>query len=369
MKNKILFILHIPPPVNGAAIMGGILKNSEKINNEFNSDFINLTTSFSLNQIGKSNSQKLLTTLKIQYQIIKALLTNNYTLCYITLTSSGLGFYKDLLMVLILKLFRKKIIYHFHNKGVKNNSKTVFKKKLYSFVFKNTKSILLSPLLYQDIEEYVDETNVYYCANGITDSTPAQGVQKSISLLNQNPLKFFFLSNMMRDKGVFVLLDACKILKNKNLHFECHFVGDWSEISENTFTTKIKSLEIEDYVVAHGKKYGEDKIAYFMSSDIFIFPSSNDCFPLVLIEAMQYSLPVISTFEGGIPSLVVDKKTGVLVQQNNATALAEAMYSLSIDPNKRKQMGAAGRQRYEDLYTTEHFENRIIGILNAAISD
>src|SRR5687768_1203895 len=151
MKPDILFILHIPPPVNGAAMVGKFIKGSLVINQAFNSDYINLTTSFALNKIGKGGIDKFFTLLRIQSKVIKALFYNNYHLCYMSLTAKGAGFYKDLFVVAILKLFNKKIIYHLHNKGIANNSKNRLNKYLYKFVFKNTKTILLSSYLYYDV--------------------------------------------------------------------------------------------------------------------------------------------------------------------------------------------------------------------------
>src|SRR5690606_7765187 len=90
-----------------------------------------------------------------------------YNLCYMTLNAKGAGFYKDVLVVILLKLANNNIIYHFHNKGVSENSNGFWKRTLYRFVFKNTKSILLSPHLYPDIEHFVKRNDVFYCPNGI----------------------------------------------------------------------------------------------------------------------------------------------------------------------------------------------------------
>ncbi len=358
--------MHIPPPINGAAMVGEQIKNSKKINSVFETDYINLTTSFNLNKIGKGGVSKIFTAILIAKKVIQALRKKDYDLCYMTLTAKGFGFYKDFLIVLVLKLFGKEIVYHFHNKGVEQNSGNTLNRLLYTFTFKNTKSIQLSPLLYYDIKRYVLPKDVHFCANGIPDAFESKK-EKENNL--DSPCKFLFLSNMMEEKGVLILLEACGLLKKRALSFECHFIGAWSDISEEFFYEKIGQLDIADNVFAHGKQYGSDKVKFFSSADVFVFPTfyNNECFPLVLLEAMQYGLPVVSTREGGIADIVKENMTGFLVPRQDEKELASVLVDLIVDVPLREQMGEKGRERFEDLYTSEIFEANLLEILNDVI--
>ena len=368
VKKKVLFILHIPPPVNGAAIMGQYVRNSEAINQKFKTDYINLTTSFALEKIGRGGFYKVRVVFKILWITLKALWKKPYDLCYVSLTAKGVGFYKDLLVVCVLKLFKQNIIYHFHNKGVKEFGKKGINNFFYRFVFKNTKSVLLSPRLYSDIENYVHESNVYYCPNGIENS-PNLNIEASNHAAQNKVCQFLFLSNMMIEKGVLELLNACQLLKLRNLPFECHFIGAWSDISEDFFEQTVSDLGISKHVFAHGKKYNDDKLEFFSKADVFVFPTyyHNETFGLVILEAMQAGLPVISTNEGGIPDVVIDGVTGILVQQKNAIMLADKMEFLIISPKTRKKMGIAGKNRYLKLFQLQTFENCMVNLLEDAI--
>lgn len=361
---KVLCILHTPPPVHGAALVGKYIQSSRTFNSCFNINYINLSTSSTLNKIGKGGIRKLLSLVKIQIQILNALVRNHYDICYVTLTARGAGFYKDFLIVMILKLFRKKIIYHFHNKGVSSSHFNRLNDLLYRQVFKKAKVILLSEHLYPDIEKYVSKNDVYFCANGIPFNSPSVSPQSS----NDNhPCRLLFLSNMMETKGVFVLLEACEILRNKSLSYECNFVGDWSDISNQSFHYELKKRNLTQHVFAHGKKFDTDKHAFFTKSNIFIHPTLNDCFPLVILEAMQFGLPIISTKEGGIPDIVMDGETGFLVPHKDSIALADKIELLINQPALRKEMGEAGKKRYQDYFTLEKFENNLVHILKSAI--
>ena len=366
MNRNILLILHLPPPITGATMVGKHISQSKIINDAISIEYVNLTTSTGLNQNGKSALfVKAYNFFKIQINLLRALSKKKYTLCYLTLTAKGSGFYKDLIIVSFLKLFGVKVIYHFHNKGVQEGSKSSINRKLYKYAFKNTKSILLSPRLYYDIAPFVSQENVYYCPNGMPDM--AYKIKKNqLDTKENDPCQLLFLSNMMLEKGVLVLLEACKVLKERKLSFECNFIGAWSDISEEYFTKRCEEFGIQDEVLAHGKKYGDEKMKYFGKADIFVFPTfyHYETFGLVILEAMQAELPVISTFEGGIPDVVEDGKTGILVQQQNVLELADKLELLILNPSKRKQMGMAGRKRYEELFTLNVFEERLKSILD-----
>lgn len=368
MKKRVLFILHIPPPINGAAVMGQYVKNSRFINQKFETDYINLTTSYKLNAIGRAGLHKVKVIFAILKDILIAQIKNKYDVCYISLTAKGVGFYKDFLVVLVLKLLRQNIVYHFHNKGVQEFSRRGLNAILYRFVFKKTKSILLSPRLYGDIEVFVPKSDVYYCPNGIQKNSILESKKKEHKS-SENVCKFLFLSNMINEKGVLELLNACHLLVSKNREFECHFVGAWSDITEHDFNQVVLKLDISKQIFAHGKKYNEDKLDFFIMADVFVFPTyyHNETFGLVILEAMQAGLPVISTFEGGIPDVVKDGVTGLLVEQRNTEMLANKMEYLIDSPEICKKMGIAGKNRYLELFQLPIFEDRMANILDDVI--
>ena len=350
-------------------MVGKFILDSDLINESFDTDHINLTTSFDLEKIGKSRSSKFFIVYSILAKTTKALFKKNYDMCYMTITAKGVGFYKDFLVVLLLKLFGKKIIFHLHNKGIKENRTNFLKRWLYSITFKNSKVILLAPQLYSDIANYVKKNDVYFCPNGMPDNG-FEAKKKLLALADNGPCKFLFLSNMMLEKGVMTLLDACDILHKRELPFECHFVGAWSDVSEKEFCKRVNDNDLAEHIYAHGAIYGAEKLQFFQDCDVFVFPTfyHNEAFPLVNIEAMQQGLPIISTPEGGIPEMVLDGETGFLVGQNNVEALVEKMEVLIGNPRLRLKMGMAGRHLYEKHFTLSKFEQQMKHILEKASS-
>ena len=372
MKPKILFIMHMPPPVHGAAMVGQYIHDSEMINGEFESHYINLTTAKNLQDIGKVGMRKLFdffTLLKITRRAVKNVKPQ---LVYVTPNACGGAFYKDFVVIEMLKRLGCKVVVHYHNKGVATHQNKWFDDILYKRFFKDIKVILLSECLYDDVKKYVKRDNVFVCGNGI----PSASIESFVSapfdaaFPEDKIPHLLFLSNLLISKGVVVLLDALKILKEKGSRFACDFVGgETVEMDAAMFQAEVVKRGLEGMVVYHGRKYGKDKEAFLNAADIFVFPTfyHNECFPLVLLEAMQHRLPCVSTTEGGIPGIIDEGKTGFLVPKYNAAILANKIEFLLSDSAMRQRMGEAGREKFEKEFTLEVFEKRMAKILKICV--
>jgi glycosyltransferase involved in cell wall biosynthesis len=351
--------------VHGSSVVGKQIKDSVLINNSFECRYINLGTSKSIYEIGRNPLGKIFTYLNILKQVFQNLIIFKPQICYLALTAKGLAFYKDAVVIILIKLFGKKLIYHFHNKGVITRQDKFVDNLLYKIVFRNTDVILLSKYLYPDVKKYVSEERVCYCPNGIPD------IKNQLSKVSPDKriVEVLFLSNLIESKGVFVLLKAYELLGNKKLPYHCTFIGDEGNISAKQFHLIVLELGLSNKVSYLGPKYSQERNEVFSNADILVHPTHEDCFPLNIIEAMQFCLPVVSTFEGGIPDIVEDSKTGFLVPPKDSHALAQKLEILINDPELRRQMGITGRKRYEENFTLQHFEKRLVAILRTATNE
>ena len=357
-KPTVLFIMHLPPPVHGAAMMGQYIHDSKLVNDTFDCHYINLTTARSLQDIGKGGVAKLGKFVKLLYNIVTTVRRVRPQLVYITPNACPPAFYKDFVVVQALKLMGCRIVAHYHNKGVATRQGYWLDDKLYRIFFKGLKLILLAEPLYEDVRKYVRRQDVFICPNGIPDT-----VGEKPAARRDNPVpRLLFLSNLIVSKGVLVLLDACKILKGKGYSFVCDFVGgETAEIDAARFDKEVKRRGLNQIAVYKGKKYGKDKHDALDEADVFVFPTyyPNECFPLVNLEAMQHKLPVVSTDEGGIPSVVKDGENGLIAERKDPQTLASCIERLLNSPELREQMGEDGYKKYKERFTVNAFEHNL----------
>lgn len=367
IKPRILFIATFPPPIHGSAVVSEQIRNSKVIYDAFDGDYVNLGTSREMDEIGKGglwlNMQKLFRFAGSFFKTLGLLLSHRYDLCYLAITCHGVGFLKDAPFVLLCKLFGRKIVIHQHNKGMAKDVDRPIYRWLLPLVYKNAKVILLSWHLYPDIEKVVKREDVMICPNGIKPT-----VNPDFQRTPNKIPHILFLSNLLIDKGVLVLLDALKILKDKGYSFVCDFVGsETKDIDAARFAKEVEVRGLNSLAIYHGRKYGEEKDAYFKQAEAFVLPSFNEAFPLVNIEAMEYKLPIVSTNVGGIPDEVVDGENGYIIKDKESQSLANALCTLLGDESLRQKMGEAGYQRFKAKFTEMCFENQLASTLKSAI--
>jgi glycosyltransferase involved in cell wall biosynthesis len=123
-------------------------------------------------------------------------------------------------------------------------------------------------------------------------------------------------------------------------------------IAESGLSSQVKFL---------GVLTGPEKFAAFRRADLFCFPSFFNCeaFPVVLLEAMAWGLPILSTKWRGIPSIVDDGVNGFLVDPHDAVALADQVERLARDVELRQAMGRAGRAKFVREFTHQRCASRM----------
>lgn len=355
--------MHMPPPVHGAAVVGQQIYESELIRNSFDCSYINVSTSASLDDVGRFSLKKIARAFTFYRQVLNAVRKEQPDLVYFTPSTSGWAFYRDVITIRLLKRRKQNIVLHLHNKPTNAFVHKWYNRWFWQRFFSAVSVIFLGQALAQQFEEFTPLCKqVFICPNGMPDK--AGRVHKK-GADTSRAFTFLFLSNMIATKGVYVLLEACALLKQKGYTFRCDFVGQWFDVKKEEFETKCAQLGVPDCVQAHGAKYGQEKDEFLQTADTLDFPTfySAETFGLVILEAMQYSLPVISTNEASIPDIIEDGKTGWIVEKQNACALAEKMEWMIIHPNECVVMGKQGRLKYEQEYTLTKFEHRMVDIL------
>jgi len=168
-------------------------------------------------------------------------------------------------------------------------------------------------------------------------------------------------ARMTRAKGTDVFLQACRRLKDEGLRFEAWLVGPWPRPEERAATEDyVRQNGLADVVLLRGLQ--EDMSSVYEQTDILLLPTRRDSFPRVVMEAMCHGIPVVATRVDGVPEMVADGVTGMLVEPEDAQGFAAAVKRLLEDEPLRRQMGTAGRERARKLFSPETYCARMLAI-------
>jgi glycosyltransferase involved in cell wall biosynthesis len=186
-------------------------------------------------------------------------------------------------------------------------------------------------------------------------------VDQAMSTTQYTP-EILFVGVLRESKGVLDLLRACAVLHERGLQFRLKLMGSYESISFRKRMLQMASdLGIPDIVQVLGVKTGGEKSQEFRSARLLCLPSffDSESFPVCIVEAMMFGVPVVATNWRGIPSLVRDGETGFLVRVGDVSALAQRVGQLLDDVGLARRMGKAGRALYAEYYTASRFHEQI----------
>ena len=171
----------------------------------------------------------------------------------------------------------------------------------------------------------------------------------SMTRPSRAPFSILSIGRPIPKKGLEHLLEACQVLRSRSGDFRCTIVAGESKLAQRLME-RATELDLDD-VLTFAPRISQDEVRELMAgADAFVLPcvvapnGDRDGIPVVLMEAMATELPVVSTAVSGIPELVIDGVTGLVVPERNAEELAEALERLMDDPDLRRELGKRGRQ-------------------------
>lgn len=161
---------------------------------------------------------------------------------------------------------------------------------------------------------------------------------------------FLFLGRIHEAKGIMEIVDAARLLIAQGIKFKVLFCGDgplrgWLE-------NELSGGAVGDVCEYRGVVSGEEKEEILASADVMLLPTRHaEGFPYVLLEAMKYGLAMVGSPAGAVADVVVDGKTGFLVESGDSAGLAKVMERLCHNRDEMRQMGREARATGEARYT------------------
>jgi glycosyltransferase involved in cell wall biosynthesis len=165
------------------------------------------------------------------------------------------------------------------------------------------------------------------------------------------------VGRLIPKKGFSDLIRACSLLAERGKSFQCEIIGEGP--LEDELRAEIERLGLQDRVTLSGAKPQSQIRRCLSTANVFVLASVIDAkggmdnLPTVIMEAMATGLPVISTNIGGIPEMVVEHKTGFLVQPSDVESMADAIQKVTSDRSFAARLGQSGYQRARALFSVE----------------
>ena len=199
--------------------------------------------------------------------------------------------------------------------------------------------------------------------NTIENMIPVESIKKIVTS-KTNPrnihegYKIIMAGRLVHEKGYKYMVKAAEILKAGNFRFHLSIYGDGplkSEIENDILSKKLSNFISIFSAVGHYELFSAIK-----GADLFVMSSISEGFPMAPAEAMVLGTPVIATLVGGIPELIEDGVSGILLPPKDSILLADSIKITLNDLNLRKKLTINGKNRIEDKFTPTKICNKLL---------
>lgn len=215
------------------------------------------------------------------------------------------------------------------------------------------------------------------CRTVVNGVDPAQFGQGADVAEKNGHDEVLFVGRISPEKAAHTLIDAFAQVSKRHPRVRLRMVGPQvsapfefiAQMGEPELAAALAPCYEGDYLADLRRRAalcGEDRVdlagpaphdelpALYAHADILVNPSLSEPFGMTVVEAMASGTPVVATRVGGMKEILAEQEAGILVEPNDAAALADAITRLIEDPDLRRAMGAAGRRIVQDKYTWDH---------------
>ncbi|MBQ8963444.1 MAG: glycosyltransferase family 4 protein [Clostridia bacterium] len=298
--SRICFIAQFPPPIHGLSKAVDTLYNAP-LAEEVEFEKVNITDNRAI------------------LRNLLAICRSRADLFYFTISQTRGGNLRDLIILKLLRLRRKRCLIHLHGGNyrqmVENDLPAWQRKANHRAMAALAGAIVLGPSLKFNFEGMVPEARIFTVPNCVDDEylmSDGEFAEKLRTLPERGVKHVLYLSNFIKSKGYPAVLEMAKLEKRRvdaggerAFHFD--FAGKFFEASEEAdFKSFVKDNGLEDYVTYHGVVGGEEKRALLKRGDVFIlltrYPKEGQ--PISILEAMGNGMAIATTDHAGIPDIV-----------------------------------------------------------------
>ncbi|HEY4373047.1 MAG TPA: glycosyltransferase family 4 protein [Burkholderiales bacterium] len=253
-------------------------------------------------------------------------------------TASRASFWRKYSFYLLARVAGVPVIWHVHGGAFDRffAESGAWRRRLIRGALRNAfRVVALSPRWAAFLREACPGAEVVVVPNGVAVAEPPAPMAREVHCV-------LFMGRITGDKGVFDLLEALRAITPYWPQARLRIAGTGAE---EAMARRARELGMADRLEFLGWVTGTHKEAAIAGAGVLVLPSYIEGLPVILLEAMALGTPVIATRVGGVPELVQDGETGLLVEAGDTTALAAALLRILSEPGLAARLGGQGRER------------------------
>ena len=356
-KISILLIGPFPEPLSGVSIANQVVNEVLSEDSQFEVDLINTSYSRFDEEIGKFSFKKAFFYLTLNLNIFKIF---KHKIIYITPGQTFYGILKYGFFIILGSVFRKELIIHVHGNHLGQEYKSLngIKRNVFYFlVSRFSKGIVLSDSLKQNLTPFIDQGSIFCLPNFAQDYLYTEDKKLVI-----DELRIFYLSNLMKEKGIICLLKALKNLEKYNILYKAKIAGNIDANFSKEILQLFHELENTEYV---GIVDGDDKKDLLKWGNIFVLPTfyKMEGQPISILEAMATENLVVTTNHAGIPDIFKDKVNGYLVKKNSIKSIQDILTYIATNKSEIEKIASYNKEYFLDNFTVNAFKKNLIKII------
>lgn len=361
MDKEICFVAQFPPPIHGLSKAVDTLYNSY-LNKKYKFINVNITNnkSFLINLVH--------------------LIKSKSDLYYITISQTKFGNIRDLIIIFLLIIKRKKIIVHLHGgyyRQMLEDDCGIFTRKLNKKLFKKlSAAITLGESLKYIFKGFVKENNIFVVENCVDNKYLIDEIEfeNKIKIVEKiNNLHILYLSNFIESKGYKEVLQVAKIINNNGIkRFKFIFAGKfYDKESLVEFNEIIEENDLGNVVEYKGIVTGDEKRRLLREADIFILLTryKKEGQPISIIEAMGNGMSIITTDFAGITDLVKPFENGFFVRYNDYESIINLLNMLYYNRNIHLKIIKNNRNKVLNKFMEKHYIANIGNIFSEVLKN
>jgi len=363
-NSDILLVGQTPPPFHGQSVVTGMLFDHDW--GDLKVERLRMAYSDSIDAVGRAGIGKALHLLTLIFQTWKIVLSKRpKVLYYLPASPNMTPVLRDFVYLVSVRWLFPKTVFHYHAGGLDEFIREKeWLRRLVKWVYDGADCSIDVNMTEPPSGEYFSAKKNVVVMNGL-DVGEAKRQRDP-----DDVFRVLYLGLLCEPKGVMELVETAKWLKEAGCDFEFVMVGG-GESEEFKFQLEeaIEKGGVSEMFQFRGVLRGDEKWQAYADADVFVFPTHHptETFGLVLIEAMAFGLPVVTTRWRGVPHVVGGVGCAILCETKSPQQYADALGEILKNSDQRQKMGMAAQRHYKAHYTREKFVGAMEGTLRAVL--